>query len=76
LDSHESDLHRELRLRALRDAPDSFGEAYAELAARPPSYWEDLNRSVTEPGRHAMFIAWEGDRRWIEMPSGPPTPSQ
>jgi GNAT superfamily N-acetyltransferase len=61
LESHEVNLHRDLRLRALRDAPDSFGETYADAAARPSSYWEDLTRSVTEPGRHAMFLAWEGE---------------
>jgi GNAT superfamily N-acetyltransferase len=54
---HEVTLHREVRLRALRDAPDSFAETFAETAARPISYWEDLTRSVTEPGRHVMFLA-------------------
>src|SRR5262249_41114536 len=28
---------------------------------RPASYWEELTRSVTEPGRHVMFLACEGD---------------
>ena len=60
LELHEVSLHRELRLRALRDAPDSFGETFAEVAARPLSYWENLTRSVTEPGRHVMFLACEG----------------
>ena len=36
-----------------------FGETPADVAARPISYWEDLTRSVTEPGRHVMFLAWE-----------------
>ena len=53
--------HRELRLRALQEAPDSFGETFADVAARPLSYWEDLTRSVTESGRHVMFLACEGD---------------
>jgi len=60
LASHEADLHRTLRLRALRDAPDSFGEAYTDVAARPIGYWEELTRSVTEPGRNVMFLACEG----------------
>ena len=60
LAAHEADLHRTLRLRALGDAPDSFGEAYTDVAARPIGYWEDLTRSVTEPGRNVMFLAWEG----------------
>ncbi len=61
LESHEVGLHRELRLRALRDAPDSFGETFAEAETRPLSYWENLTRSVTEPGRHVMFLACEGE---------------
>ena len=61
LESHELNLHRDLRLRALRDSPDSFGETFADVAGRPTSYWEDLTRSVTEPGRHVMFLACEGE---------------
>jgi hypothetical protein len=60
LEPHEVSLHRELRLRALREAPDSFGETFADVVARPSSYWEDLTRSVTEPGRHVMFLAYAG----------------
>jgi GNAT superfamily N-acetyltransferase len=54
-------LHRDVRLRALRDAPDSFGETFEEVTARPPSYWEELTRSVTEPSRQVMFLAYHGD---------------
>jgi len=54
-------LHRDLRLRALRDAPDAFGETFADAAARPTSYWETLTRSVTEPERQVMLLACEDD---------------
>jgi hypothetical protein len=50
LSPHEVSLHGDLRLRALRDAPDSFGETFADAAGRSIAYWEDLTRSVTEPG--------------------------
>jgi len=60
LEPHEVSLHRELRLRALQEAPDSFGETFADVAARPLPYWENLTRSVTESGRHVMFLAYEG----------------
>jgi GNAT superfamily N-acetyltransferase len=58
----EVELHRRLRLRALADSPDSFGELYDEVRARPPDYWDDLTRAVTAPGRHAMFLAGADDR--------------
>ena len=61
LESHEVSLHRELRLRALQEAPASFGETFADVVVRPSSYWEDLTRSVTESGGHVMFLASEGD---------------
>jgi len=61
LEPHEITLHRDLRLRALRDSPDSFEETAAEAEARPFSYWENLTRSVTEPDRHVMFLACESD---------------
>ena len=61
LEPQEIALHRDIRLRALRDAPDAFGEAAAQVEARPSSYWEELTRSVTEPARHVMFLACEGD---------------
>ena len=50
LESNEMNLHREVRLRALRDAPDSFADTFTDVAARPASYWEDLTRSVAESG--------------------------
>jgi GNAT superfamily N-acetyltransferase len=61
LEPHEVDLHREVRLRALADAPDAFGVVVSEVEAQPMSYWEELTRSVTEPGRHVMFLACEGE---------------
>jgi GNAT superfamily N-acetyltransferase len=60
LESHEISLHREIRLRAFRDAPDAFADTAAGAEARPQSYWEDLTRSVTQHGRHVMFLACEG----------------
>ena len=61
LEPHEVGLHRKVRLRALADAPDSFGVLVSEVEAQPMSYWEELTRSVTEPGRHMMFLACEGE---------------
>lgn len=57
LKSHEVELHRSLRLRALRDAPNSFGETLAEAELRPLEYWQEQTRAVTESGSHVMFLA-------------------
>jgi len=50
-------LLRELRLESLRDAPDAFARTFAEILAQPEIYWKEMERSVTEPGRHVMFVA-------------------
>lgn len=61
LKAHEVDLHRSLRLRALGDAPDSFGETLDEVELRPLAYWQKLTHSVTEPGPHVMFLACQNN---------------
>lgn len=61
LEPHEVVLHKELRLRALKDSPNSFGETFADAERRPVSYWENLTRSVTAQGPHVMFLACEGE---------------
>ena len=55
----EAKLLEDLRLRALAEAPGAFAHATAEIAAKPEAYWEEMTRSVAEPGRHAMFVAEE-----------------
>ena len=62
LEAEEIDIHRELRLRALRDAPDSFADAYDEVAAKPRSYWEEHTRGCTETNFAVMFLAAHEDR--------------
>jgi GNAT superfamily N-acetyltransferase len=57
----EAELHRTLRLCALRDAPDSFGETLAHAEAQSASYWEELTRQVTGSGGQIMALACEGD---------------
>lgn len=61
LGKDEVELHRWLRLRALLDAPDSFGESYADVEAKSASYWESLTKAVTEPQRDALFLVAEAD---------------
>ena len=61
LKPNEICLHRELRLRALRESPNSFGETVADAESQPVAYWEELTKSVTAPGPHVMFLACEGE---------------
>ena len=48
---------RELRLAALRDAPDQLGEALADAEARSDEGWTALAASLTPPSVHAAYIA-------------------
>ena len=57
LRADEAKLFKDLRLRALADAPAAFADPHDEINAQSDSYWEEMTRSVTEPGRHAMFVA-------------------
>jgi GNAT superfamily N-acetyltransferase len=60
LASHEIELHRDIRLRALSEASDFLGETFAGAAAQPDYYWENLTRSFSEPSGDVMFLAVEG----------------
>ena len=53
----EGSVMRELRLRALADAPGAFGSTYEESAARPDSEWEETARETSGSGTHAIFFA-------------------
>ena len=56
LRADEAALFKTLRLRALPDEPDAFAHTHAEISAKPEAYWQEMTPSVTEPGRHAMFV--------------------
>ena len=61
LAGREVDLHKALRLRALRDSPDSFGESLEEAAGQDVAYWRELTAAVTAPGPQVMLLACDGD---------------
>ena len=52
----ERELFKALRLRALADSPDSFGQTLADARARPESYWDHLVASTTPPSSQVTFI--------------------
>lgn len=53
----ETALLRDLRVRALTDAPEQFGETLAEALARPLEGWEALSASIVPPSTQSMFVA-------------------
>jgi GNAT superfamily N-acetyltransferase len=62
LRSDEGPLLKALRLRALAESPDAFGQTLADALEQPDPYWENATRSVTEPNRHIMFLAEDAER--------------
>lgn len=56
----ETALVRDLRLRALKDAPEQFGETLEAVLARPREGWEALTASIVPPSTQAMFVAEVG----------------
>jgi ribosomal protein S18 acetylase RimI-like enzyme len=58
---------RDLRLRALRDAPYAFATTSDEAAARPAEYWERWTRAPAD--EQVTIVAVDGDR-WVGMVSG------
>ena len=57
LQPNEAELFREIRLCALAESPDAFGETFQQAQAQPNSYWQNLTDSVTQPDSHVMFLA-------------------
>lgn len=52
-------LLRELRLRSLAEAPEAFGQSWADAAARPDAEWRADARAASQGDRRAWFIAEE-----------------
>jgi GNAT superfamily N-acetyltransferase len=61
---------RDLRLRALSDAPDAFGSTYEQEAAQPEQGWVDWAIDGAE-GSSFTVLAHDDDR-WIAMAMGAP----
>ena len=52
---------RALRLRALREHPDSFGSSFAEYAATPYEEAEHRFTATSIAGTNAVFLAFDAD---------------
>jgi GNAT superfamily N-acetyltransferase len=66
---------RELRLRALADAPDAFATTLAEAQTYSDEEWERRAAIAAEGSQRTTFIAIEGER-WLGMAGGIRDPEQ
>jgi ribosomal protein S18 acetylase RimI-like enzyme len=60
LRADETDLHRRLRLAALRESPRAFGDKLEPLEKKSAAYWEALTQRVCSVD--AMLLALDGER--------------
>ena len=57
LRTDEWELLRELRIRALTDAPDAFAQTIWEIQDEPEMYWQQLAKNL-HLSHHEFFIAF------------------
>ncbi|MCB9745622.1 MAG: GNAT family N-acetyltransferase [Alphaproteobacteria bacterium] len=62
LSPDEGSLLKELRLTALSDTPDAFGETLGEASQRDSAWWGRLTETLTGLGPHVAFVAERGEQ--------------
>lgn len=67
--SHEGSRLRDLRLRALSDAPTAFGATYATEVAYPDEVWRSRAEGASAGCNRATFVA-EQDGQWLGLVTG------
>jgi GNAT superfamily N-acetyltransferase len=66
-------LLRDMRLRALRDAPEAFGQTYENAAAEPELEWRSAARAASAGDRRAWFFARsDGSAAEVRSAAGAP----
>jgi ribosomal protein S18 acetylase RimI-like enzyme len=65
----EGERLRELRLRAMRDAPGAFASTADQEAAHPDAHWSQLARQSELAEAMVVFVATDGER-WLAMAAG------
>ena len=65
---HDAARLRELRLRALRDAPHAFATSFERAQERPPHHWEDF-AAKSEVAETQVTLVVVDDARWLAMSS-------
>jgi GNAT superfamily N-acetyltransferase len=62
---------RDLRLRALQDAPDAFGSTFAEESIRTDAEWKEWAAALAEGGSSFGAVA-VNEGNWVAMAVGAP----
>jgi ribosomal protein S18 acetylase RimI-like enzyme len=60
LSSDDWPLLRSLRLRALQESPNAFGETYREASQRAEVDWQRITMAIVENGNERSFLAFDG----------------
>ena len=55
--NNEAALFRDLRLKALQEAPEAFAQNLEEESNKPLTYWQELLDGLTPPSPNIMLIA-------------------
>lgn len=63
---------RDLRLRALQDAPDAFGSTYEEESSGTDAQWIDWAARSAEGGSSFGAVAVDDEERWVGLAVGAP----
>lgn len=61
IDPAHGDLLRDVRLRALREAPYAFGTRYEDAIQEPPGDWTAIARASSHGNSRAYFLALDRD---------------
>jgi GNAT superfamily N-acetyltransferase len=62
ISAKQGSLLRELRLAALADSPEAFGQRLDHAAAQPDAEWAATARAASAGDRRTWLIAWDDDR--------------
>ncbi len=62
---NDVEVFREVRLKALKDSPASFGQKYEEEVEKQLHYWQDLVDKVSPSTKNVAFLLFD-----IEKPVG------
>lgn len=60
LQPNEWKLYKQIRLEALKESPDSFGQVYDDVVNEPDAYWQEKTNALAE--KKTIFMALDNER--------------